>query len=106
NRVLVASLAQVRQGVQDGNPLSTGMKDSGEFPSLVVRMVKIGEDSGNLTETLGNVTSFYDTDVNDTVDALIASIEPALTVVGGGLMAWIVAAVMGPMYDSFSKLGG
>lgn len=105
NRFLAEQLANVRQSVQQGSPLSQGMKQSGEFPGLVIRMVRIGEDSGNLSETLENVTTFYDEEVNESVDALIAMIEPALTVTAGVLLLWIVLAVIGPIYDSFSQLG-
>ncbi len=105
NLCLQKSLESVRQSVQEGNPLSLGLKETGEFPSLVIRMVKIGEDSGNLSETLEHVTTFYDNDVRDSVDGLIAMIEPALTVFAGGLIVWIVAAVFGPIYDSFDQMG-
>ena len=106
NRCLARSLANVLIAVQDGNSLSSGLKDTGEFPSLVIRMVKIGEDSGNLGDTLANVTEFYDRDVNDNVDAMVAMIEPCLTIFSGAMMAWIIAAVLGPIYDSLSKMGG
>jgi type IV pilus assembly protein PilC len=105
NLVLKESLRVVRESVQQGNPLSSALKDTNEFPGLVVRMVKIGEDSGNLSETLENVTGFYDNDVNEAVDALIAMIEPALTFIGGGIMAWIAIAVIGPIYETISKMG-
>jgi type IV pilus assembly protein PilC len=106
NRCLSTSLQTVRSGVQDGNPLSIGLRNTGEFPSLVVRLVKIGEESGNLGETLNNVTDFYDRDVDESVDALVGMIEPGLTLFGGLMMAWIVIAVIGPIYDSLGKLGG
>jgi type IV pilus assembly protein PilC len=105
NRCLALSLASVRAGVEDGNPLSVGLRNTGEFPSLVVRLVKIGEESGNLGETLNNVTDFYDRDVNQSVDTLVAMIEPALTAFAGLMIAWIIIAVLGPIYDSLSKLG-
>ena len=105
NLVLADQLNNVHSAVQDGNPLSTGMRNTGEFPSLVIRMVKIGEDSGNLGETLENVTEFYDRDVNESVDAMVAMIEPSLTIFAGGMMAWIVVGVLGPIYSSFGKLG-
>lgn len=105
NLCLTKSLENVLRTVQQGNAFSAALKNTGEFPSLVIRMVKIGEDSGNLSETLENVTSFYDTDVNDAVDGLIAMMEPMLTMVVGALMAWIIMAIFGPMYDSFSKMG-
>ncbi|HIJ38713.1 MAG TPA: type II secretion system F family protein [Rhodospirillaceae bacterium] len=106
NRCLSGSLETVRAGVQDGNALSMGLRNTGEFPSLVVRMVKIGEESGNLGETLNNVTDFYDRDVNESVDALVGMIEPVLTMFSGVMMAWVVVAVIGPIYDSLSKMGG
>ncbi|WP_142849658.1 type II secretion system F family protein [Telmatospirillum sp. J64-1] len=105
NRALVEALALVRAQVQTGEPLSQAMKNSGQFPSLVLRMVRIGEESGNLGGTLVNVTDFYDRDVDEAVDKLIAMAEPALTVVAGLMMAWIVAGVMGPIYDSFENIG-
>jgi type IV pilus assembly protein PilC len=106
NRGLVRSLETVRAGVADGNPLSTCLRNTGEFPSLVIRMVRIGEESGNLGETLNNVTDFYDRDVDEAVNALIDMISPAMTVVGGGMMVWIIAAVMGPLYNNLGNMAG
>jgi len=106
NLVLARSLGSVRTTVQDGSPLSSGLRDTGEFPNLVLRMVKIGEDSGNLGETLENVTEFYDHDVTETVDSMVGMIEPALTMFAGLMMAWIVAGVLGPIYSGIAKMGG
>ena len=94
----------VREQVQNGEPLSDAMRNSGQFPSLVLRMVKIGEDSGNLGGVMGNVTDFYDKDVDDGIDAMIGLIEPAMTVISGVIMGWIVIGVMGPIYDSLGNL--
>ena len=105
NLVLSEALANIRDKVQEGSPLSVSMNNSGEFPSLVIRMVKIGEESGNLTEVLEQVAEFYDRDVNEAVDAMISMIEPALTVILGGMILWIAAAVFGPVYNSFGKMG-
>lgn len=104
NRCLEESMKTVRQQVQNGEPLSMAMRNSGQFPSLVCRMVKIGEDSGNLGGVMDNVTGFYDKDVDEAIDAMIGMIEPAMTVVSGLTMAWIVAGVMGPIYDSLGNL--
>jgi type IV pilus assembly protein PilC len=106
NVVIADALEMVRQQVQEGSPLSTAMNVSGEFPSMVVRMVRIGEESGNLTHVLEQVSEFYDRDVNEAVDAMIQMIEPALTVILGGMMLWIAAAVFGPIYNSFGSMGG
>lgn len=106
NLVVKGALEQVRTQVQEGSPISVALNNSGEFPSLVVRMVKIGEESGNLSGVLEQVTEFYDKDVNEAVDGMIAMIEPTLTVVLGGFILWIAAAVFGPIYDSLGKMGG
>lgn len=106
NLVLVEALSSVKERVQEGFPLSAAMQRSGEFPNLVVRMVKVGEESGNLTEVLEQVTEFYDKDVNEAIDGMIALIEPAMTVLLGGMILWIAAAVFGPIYDSFGSMGG
>lgn len=105
NRCLEESMKVVREQVQNGEPLSDAMRNSGQFPSLVLRMVKIGEDSGNLGGVLGNVTDFYDKDVDEGIDAMIGLIEPAMTVISGVIMGWIVIGVMGPIYDSLGNLG-
>jgi type IV pilus assembly protein PilC len=106
NLVIGDALDQVKLQVQEGSTLSSAFGKSGEFPSLVVRMVRIGEESGNLTGVLEQVTEFYDKDVNEAVDAMISMIEPVLTVVLGGFILWIAAAVFGPIYDSIGKMGG
>ena len=80
------------------------MRITGEFPTMVVHMVKVGEDSGNLEQTLWNVAEFYDRDVDTAIDEMIAMIEPALIVVMGGMMAWIAVAVFGPLYANLGAL--
>ncbi|MDP1671199.1 MAG: type II secretion system F family protein, partial [Alphaproteobacteria bacterium] len=83
--------------------LSMAMRSSGEFPPLVLRMIKVGEDSGNMSDALNNVAEMYNRDVDESVQGMISFIEPALTVVMGGIMAWIAIAVFGPVYDSLGK---
>ena len=104
NRVLRESLDYVKASVSEGNNLTTSLKLSNQFPNLVVRMFKVGEESGNMNDAMMNINFFYDREVNDAVDGLIGMIQPALTVVMGVLIFWVIAAVFGPLYDSFSKL--
>ena len=105
NRVLAEALGLVRQQVQAGSPLSAALAASGEFPTRVTRMVKIGEETGKLGETLSQVAEFYDRDVDEAIDAMIAMIEPALTAILGLVMAWIALAVFGPIYDNLDQIG-
>jgi type IV pilus assembly protein PilC len=104
NRVLKESVTLVKDTVMEGNSLTSSLRMSNQFPNLVVRMFKVGEDSGNMSEALDNVNFFYNREVNDSVDAMTGFIQPALTVVMGLIIFWIIAAVFGPLYESFSKM--
>lgn len=104
NLAMLEALEAVEQYVQSGSPLSEAFNNSGEFPSLVVRMLKVGEESGNLTPVLQQVSEFYTRDVDEAVQGLIAAIEPALTGILGVMILWIAAGVFGPIYNSFSEM--
>ena len=104
NRVIKESLQEIKQSVSDGNSISNSLKNSGEFPSLVVRMFQIGESTGNMAKSLDNVKYFYDREVNDSVDSIVGIIQPALTLIMGGLLLWISLSVFGPLYSSFGSI--
>lgn len=104
NKVLVEALEGVEEQVKSGSALSEAFNYSGQFPIMVVRMVKIGEESGNLTPVLEQVSDFYTKDVDDSIDGMIAMIEPALTAFLGLMILWIAAAVFGPIYSSFGEM--
>lgn len=104
NLALLEAMESVEEYVQAGSSLSEAFKTSGEFPNMVVRMLKIGEESGNLTEVLDQVADFYTQDVDDSVQAMIGLIEPGLTAFLGLLIMWIAVSVFGPIYSSFENL--
>lgn len=104
NRVLKDSVDLVKTNVTEGNSLTSSLRLSNQFPNLVIRMFKVGEDSGNMKEALENINFFYTREVNDAVEAMVGAIQPTLTVVMGALIFWVIAAVFGPLYESFSKI--
>lgn len=104
NLYLVDALEGVEEQVAAGSPLSESFNASGEFPSMVIRMIKVGEESGNLTVVLDQVADFYTKDVDEAVQGLIAMIEPMLTAILGGMILWIAVAVFGPIYSSFETM--
>lgn len=104
NLAIIEALEGVQEQVHAGSPLSEAFNASGEFPSMVVRMLKVGEESGNLTAVLDQVAEFYTNDVDEAIQALIAMIEPFLTVFLGGMILWIAVAVFGPIYSSFENI--
>jgi type IV pilus assembly protein PilC len=104
NRVVADALTRVHAQISAGDSMSESFRNAGLFPQLVVRMIKVGENTGALDKSLLNISYFYDRDVNDSMQKMLKMIEPALTVILGGILAFIMFSVLGPVYDSFSKL--
>lgn len=104
NKVLKETVEMVSKSVSDGGSLTNSLRSTDQFPSLVIRMFKVGEDSGNLDTALENINFFYDREVNDAVNGMVAVIQPVLTMVLGAIMMWVSMAVFGPLYGSFSKM--
>jgi len=77
------------------------MQDAGVFPSMVIQMVSIGEESGQLDAMLGKVADFFEAEVDDAVDALSSLLEPMIMVVLGVLIGGIIVAMYLPIF----KLG-
>jgi type IV pilus assembly protein PilC len=104
NKVLEHALRAAGQQIGEGKNLSTAFQELELFPPLVIRMLRIGENTGALDKALANVTYFYNREVRDGVARLQAAIQPVLTVVLGVLLLWVMMAVLGPVYDSFTKM--
>ena len=85
-------------------PLSDSFAMEQLFPSLVIRMLRVGESTGALDASLNNISYFYTRDIDESVSRVQAMIEPALTVVMGLILGWIMLAVLGPIYDTISKM--
>lgn len=104
NLALLDAMEGVEEYVKSGSPLSDALNASGEFPSMVVRMVKIGEESGNLSVVLAQVSEFYTKDVDEAIDALIEMIQPTLTVILALVIVWIAAGSLGPIYMNLGNM--
>jgi type IV pilus assembly protein PilC len=105
NQVLTQAVDEARQRIEEGSKLSESFAASDLFPPLVVRMLRVGENTGKLDESLSNITYYYHREVKEAIDKIAPTIEPMMTVLMGLLMAWIMSAVLGPVYDTMSKLG-
>lgn len=104
NLALIDAMEGVEIYVQSGSPLSDALNASGEFPSMVIRMVKIGEESGNLAVVLDQVSEFYTKDVDEAIDALIEMIQPTLTIILALVIVWIAAGSLGPIYMNLGNM--
>jgi type IV pilus assembly protein PilC len=104
NLVIREGLARAGQQITEGKNVSTAFRDVGLFPPLVIRMLRVGESSGKLDNALLNVSYFYNRDVKDAIGKVEVMIEPAMTVILGALLGWVMLSVLGPIYDSISKI--
>ena len=104
NLVIKQSITRARERVLTGMPLSDSFAMEQLFPSLVIRMLRVGESTGALDTSLNNISYFYTRDIDESVSRVQAMIEPALTVVMGLILGWIMLAVLGPIYDTISKM--
>jgi type IV pilus assembly protein PilC len=104
NKALEQALRTAGQQIADGKNLTAAFQELELFPPLVIRMLRIGENTGGLDTALLNVSYFYNREVREAIGKLQAMIEPALTVVLGLVLGWVMLAVLGPVYDAISKM--
>jgi len=103
NLVIENALQGVSENVAEGGSLSESFERVHLFPPLVLRMIRVGENTGELDVALSNVTYFYNREVKDSIDKIQTLIEPTMTVILGLLLGWVVLSVLGPVYDVISN---
>jgi type IV pilus assembly protein PilC len=104
NRPLENALRTAGQQIAEGKGLTAAFTDVGLFPALVIRMLKIGENTGALDRALLNVSYFYNREVKEGIDKVQAMIEPVMTMILGLILGWVMLSVLGPVYDTISKM--
>lgn len=105
NLVLAQAIDDAKRGIGEGKGISESFARVEIFPPLIIRMLKVGENTGNLDEALSNVRYFYDREVQEAIDKIEPAISPVLTVIMGSLLGWIMLSVLGPVWDAVSKVG-
>lgn len=98
------AISGAAQSISQGQKISDAFAATTLFPPLVVRMIRVGETTGGLDKALENVSYFYTREVKDSIDKLQEMIQPGLTLVLGGMIAWIMSSVMLPIYDMISTM--
>ncbi len=104
NAVLEDGIDRAWQQISEGASISESFKNIGIFPPLVVRMLRVGESSGQMDKSLNNVSYFFDRDINDSIDKLEPIVQTAMMATIGIFVLWLVMAVMGPIYDTISTI--
>ncbi len=104
NSVIAEALQRVRRQIGEGVGLTASFENTGLFPPLVLRMLKVGESSGALDTSLENVSYFYNRDVRESIERVQTMIEPTLTLILGAMLGWVMMSVLGPIYDILGKV--
>ncbi|MBL8470628.1 MAG: type II secretion system F family protein [Rhodocyclaceae bacterium] len=98
NQVYKVATRQIQTDVSTGTSLTVAMQNAAVFPVMVVQMVSIGEESGQLDSMLGKVADFYEQEVDDAVDAMSSLMEPIIMVVLGTLIGGLIIAMYLPIF--------
>jgi type IV pilus assembly protein PilC len=99
NRIIYRALGQVKGSLVQGSGLSQPMAANELFPPLLVEMVVVGEKTGTMDTTLATLADFYERKVNRRIDALIALMEPVLTVIVGLVVIFLALSMITPLYS-------
>jgi type IV pilus assembly protein PilC len=104
NKAVEEATRRAGRQIADGASISAGFESTGLFPPLVLRMLRVGENTGALDTALLNISYFYNRDVDESMQRLQAMIGPVMTVVLGGVLGWVILSVLGPIYDLISQI--
>lgn len=98
NLIIEEALLDIKTSVKAGENLSVSMAKTGEFPTMVIQMVSVGEETGTLDEMLGNVSNYYEEEVDIAVKNLTTMLEPLIIVFLGGAIGVLVVAMYLPIF--------
>lgn len=99
NLVIEDAVLAASEKIREGASLAEELERSGEFPTMVTRMIAAGELSGNVDGSLDEINRFYERDVNDAMEKLTRLIEPLMTVILGAIVLVILAALYMPVFN-------
>jgi len=106
NEVFKDKIEEVRQTISKGEGIAAAFRKAEIFPSFVVRMIHVGEESGTLPEQLSRIAENYRKKLSLLVATIGKMIEPIVLVVAGGIFAIIIGGLFLPIYDLISKISG
>jgi type IV pilus assembly protein PilC len=104
NALVERAMAGVRTSVQGGGTIAAALTKEPIFPALITNMVRVGEETGALETTLAKVADFYEEQVEAAVKALTSILEPAMILVVGGIVGFMVIAMYLPMFHVYDAI--
>ena len=105
NAIVEDAIMATRRSVEEGKTIAEPLKSSDVFPSMVVQMVAVGEQTGALETMLSKVADFYEDEVDEATANLLSLLEPIMIVILGGVIGGIVISMYMPMFDLITKIG-
>ncbi len=102
NVVIARAVESMSDSLRDGKGLTAPMESSGLFPPLVIQMMAVGEETGQLDTMLNKVSDYYDMDVEYTLRNLATMIEPILLLFVGGMVLFLALGIFLPMWNMMS----
>ncbi|MEA3470339.1 MAG: type II secretion system F family protein, partial [Thermodesulfobacteriota bacterium] len=99
NKVVENALMETRRSISEGKTIAEPLSESGIFPSMVVSMISVGENTGALDAMLAKIADFYDDEVDSAVDAMTALLEPFMLVFLGGVVGGMLIALYLPIFS-------
>jgi type IV pilus assembly protein PilC len=106
NQVLANAIVSIKESVINGGSLSVGFSVTKVFPSFLVRMVEVGERSGNLVEGFSKAHDYYNKEIPRVIKRIFTLLEPLLIVVMGIVVGGITLSVFLPLVKMSQALGG
>ena len=100
------AVLEAKEKVTQGRPLSEPLKASAVFPNMIIHMIGIGEETGNMDDMLITAATYYEEEVEVATEQVSAVIEPLLIVVMAGIVGTIIMAVLIPMFGMYDIAGG
>jgi MSHA biogenesis protein MshG len=104
NQYMADRVSRLREAVERGEPVSRAAASVGMFPPLVLQMLAVGEETGDISELLDEVAGFYEREVDYALKNLSAAIEPLLIIAVGGIVCILALGVMLPMWEMISRV--
>ena len=99
NKVIEGAIMAARESIREGERIADPLKRSGVFPPMVIQMISVGEETGNMDIMLHKIADFYDQEVEQSIKGLTSMIEPIVIVFMGILIGGIVIAMFIPMFE-------
>lgn len=104
NDYLFDHLKEVERLILDGNSIANSFTSVNIFPPLILKLIKVGETTGRMDEALRNISYFYDREAKELIEKVEPAIEPIITLILAVLVAWVMMATLGPVYDIMGNI--